>query len=189
VNPRDWRRSRLGNYLRHIPRPKHLKGTWLHRKLGDGLLDPALWRPDDRGVAAGFALGAFFSMLPIPLQMLPASVLAWLTRSNIPAAIVGCWISNPITAAFFFFLQYQIGRLLLGMGAAPDSDVKLGMMELLKQAPMAVLLGSVIMGMVMAAIGYPSSFYVWRKIRGAVQRSAERRRKPRVVRSVDGDGI
>jgi uncharacterized protein (DUF2062 family) len=181
MEPHEWRRSRLGRYLRHIPRPKHLKGTWLHRRLGDQVLDPMLWKPTDHSVAAGFSVGGFFSMMPIPMQMLPAAVLAWFTRCNIPAALVGCWISNPVTAPFLVYLQYQLGRVLLGLGTAPDAEASRSIVELLKTAPLAVLLGAMIMGVVTALVAYPSSYFIWRKIRHAIRTSAESRRRARLA--------
>ncbi|MFV0338582.1 MAG: DUF2062 domain-containing protein [Chthoniobacterales bacterium] len=176
----DWRRSWLGRYLRHIPRPKQLKGTWVHRCCGDSLLDPVLWHPGARQVAAGFSIGAFFSMIPIPMQMLPASLLAAFTRSNIPAAIVGCWVSNPITMPFFLYWQYVLGCWVLDLeakfGFSSFSSVKAAL-EMLKQVPIAILCGSMFMGVFSAVVAYPLSLFVWRWLSRVVAESAQRRRE------------
>lgn len=183
----DWRRSRFGRFLRHLPRPKQLKGTWVHRCCGDALLDPVLWHPGERQIAAGFSIGAFFSMIPIPMQMLPASVLAAFTRSNIPAAILGCWVSNPITVPFFLYLQYVLGCLVLGMDAKIDFSSGYNMMEVFRQVPGAILCGAVLMGVVNVVIAYPCAFFTWRWLTRKVAASAEKRRKKHMCSRAVGD--
>ena len=70
--------------------------------------------PDE--IARGFALGIFIGMTPtFGLQMVIALVLAMLLRMNRPAAIIGVWVTNPITAPLIYASEYETGRLLLGM--------------------------------------------------------------------------
>ncbi len=67
-------------------------------------------------VAKGFALGIFIGMTPtFGVQMPLAFFFAWLLRENKLAAIIGVWITNPLTAPFIYASQYEFGRLLLGM--------------------------------------------------------------------------
>lgn len=113
MKPTQWRRSWAGKYLRHVPRIKHLRGTFLHRTFGDRLFDPRFWHWDRHGTALGLAIGTFFSVLPMPLQSVPAAFFAVVFRANIPAALVGCWITNPFTFPLFFYLQLRIGSWLL----------------------------------------------------------------------------
>jgi len=166
-----WRRTRLGRYLRHIPRPKHLRGSWLHRKVGDNLLHPDLWKPDRSKVAAGFALGAFFSMIPMPFQMLPTLLLGYLTRVNLPASLVGVWISNPLTTPFLLYAQYVIGTTLLGMGGEKTIEAARNWTALLKEAPLAILLGGSITGLIAAAVGYPVALRVYDWLTKQVEKS------------------
>jgi uncharacterized protein (DUF2062 family) len=175
MKPIHWRRTRLGNYLRHIPRPKHLKGSWLHRKLGDSLLNNELWRPDRAKIAAGFALGAFFSMIPMPFQMIPTLLLGYLTRVNLAASLVGVWISNPLTTPPLFYLQYKIGHAVLGMAAHKELDTSKNWLDMLKEAPLAILCGGMITAVVAAAIGYPLALYTWDAITRWVHKSRIRR--------------
>ncbi len=113
MKPSQWRRSWAGKYLRHVPRIKQLRGTFLHRAFGDRLFDPRFWHWDRHGTALGLAIGTFFSVLPMPLQSVPAAFFAAVFRANIPAALVGCWITNPFTFPLFFYLQLRIGSWLL----------------------------------------------------------------------------
>jgi uncharacterized protein (DUF2062 family) len=179
MKPRDWRRTRLGKYLRHIPRPKHLRGTWLHRKLGDSLLDPALWHLERRKVAAGFAIGAFFSMIPMPLQMIPTTMLSYFARVNIPAAIVAVWTSNPITTPPILYLQYRLGHALLGFGKYEEIDTTQSVWEILKEAPVALLCGALVTAVLYSLLSYPVVLWLYdllvkwiarSRARGALQR-------------------
>ena len=85
---------------------KHVRGTWLHRRLGDRLFSTEMWQPERFRFASGFSIGVFFGMLPIPIQMLSAALIAYLARVNIPAAVAGTWASNPLTMPFLWYLQY-----------------------------------------------------------------------------------
>lgn len=182
MKPIHWRRTRLGNYLRHIPRPKHLKGSWLHRRLGEGLLHPDLWRPERRKIAAGFALGAFFSMIPMPLQMVPTLLLGYMTRVNLAAALVGVWISNPLTTPPIFYFQYKLGCWLLGRMGNHTLEASGSWLDLLKQAPLAILSGGMVTGVFAAAIGYPVAMLVWDALTRWMEKAREQRRLTRVKR-------
>lgn len=73
--------------------------------------------PED--IAKGFALGIFIGMTPtFGFQMLIAIFLALLLKENKIAAAIGVWITNPLTAPFIYALEYESGRLLLGMDRA-----------------------------------------------------------------------
>lgn len=70
--------------------------------------------PDD--IAKGMALGIFIGMTPtFGFQMGIAIAVAWLLRENKLAAVLGVWITNPITAPFIYALEYETGRVLLSM--------------------------------------------------------------------------
>ncbi len=67
-------------------------------------------------VAKGFALGIFIGMTPtFGVQMPIAFFCAWIFRENKLAALLGVWVTNPLTAPFIYASEYEIGRLLLGM--------------------------------------------------------------------------
>jgi uncharacterized protein (DUF2062 family) len=66
-------------------------------------------------IAKGFALGIFIGMTPtFGVQMPIAFFFAWLLRENKLAAIIGVWVTNPITAPFIYASEYEIGRIILG---------------------------------------------------------------------------
>jgi hypothetical protein len=157
----QWRRSRIGPYLRHLPRLKHLRGTWLHRALGDRFFEGDMWTPQRERFAAGVALGMFLAMMPVPLQMFAAAFLAFLTRVNIPAAVVCTWISNPFTFAFFITIQYTLGSFALGKAGKAPPPLADGALDFLASAPMPILAGSVLLGMTLSILSYPLALLGW----------------------------
>jgi uncharacterized protein (DUF2062 family) len=67
-------------------------------------------------IAKGIALGIFIGMTPtFGLQMIIAIFLAYLLKENRLAAILGVWITNPVTAPAIYAIEYEVGRILLGM--------------------------------------------------------------------------
>lgn len=67
-------------------------------------------------IAKGFALGIFIGMTPtFGAQMAIAFFFAWMLKENKLAALIGVWITNPVTAPFIYASEYEIGRLFLGM--------------------------------------------------------------------------
>ena len=67
-------------------------------------------------VAKGLALGIFIGMTPtFGFQMAIALFFAWLLKENKIAAVIGVWVTNPITAPIIYAAQYETGRLILGM--------------------------------------------------------------------------
>ena len=70
--------------------------------------------PDE--IAKGVALGIFIGMTPtLGFQMPIAVFFAFLLKENKLAAALGVWITNPVTAPVIYGLQYESGRLLLGL--------------------------------------------------------------------------
>lgn len=67
-------------------------------------------------IAKGLALGIFIGMTPtFGFQMALAIFFAYLLRENRLAAILGVWITNPVTAPVIYTIEYEIGRVLLAL--------------------------------------------------------------------------
>lgn len=159
MRPIHWRRTRFGRYLRHMPRAKHIRGTWLHRRLGDRLFAGELWHPTRQRFAAGIAVGAFFAMIPAPFQMLGAALLAYFTRVNVPAAIVGTWISNPFTMAACIWSQYWIGCMILRHRV---TDIPLhDILAIPRAALVPFLVGVIPSAAILAAVSYLLTLLIW----------------------------
>ena len=69
---------------------------------------------DPKKIAWGMALGVFIGVTPtIPFHMISALALAHLLRISRVAAVMGCWISNPITVPPLYYFSFKLGQWLL----------------------------------------------------------------------------
>ena len=88
-------------------------GTWLHH--------PNLWHLNRDSVAGAVAIGLFAGLVPGPLQMLTAAILAVPLRRNLPVALLVTLYTNPFTIVPLYLLAYAYGNLLLGgNGSRPE---------------------------------------------------------------------
>lgn len=85
---------------------------WLHH--------PNLWHLHRRSVAGGVAVGLFSGLIPGPLQMITAALLAVLFRVNLPVAVFTTLYTNPFTIVPLYLLAYEIGVRISG---APGSTI------------------------------------------------------------------
>lgn len=154
------RRSRVRPWLKKIPRPRNIRGTWLHRLLGDRLFSPELWRPDRRNVALGAANGLFWAMMPIPFQMLPSGISAYLLRFNVPAAIIVVWITNPLTWPLILYWQYRLGAWLMQQ-KPPENLTEDSLLSMAAGVPGPLLLGCAVSGLLLASGAYLGVHALW----------------------------
>jgi len=111
--------------------------------------------PDE--IAKGFALGIFIGMTPtFGFQMAIAVFFAILLKENKLAAILGVWITNPVTAPFIYALEYESGRILLGMDHAklPQEFTFSALTNLGWDVLLPLCLGSLIYGVLCAGLCY-----------------------------------
>jgi uncharacterized protein (DUF2062 family) len=137
---------------------KHLKvfGTLLH--------DPNLWHLNRRSVSGAFAIGLFWAVIPMPLQMLAAAATAILLRVNLPISVALVWLTNPLTMPPVFYCCYLVGTWILGEPAHVEK-FHLSMEWLrdsIGQIWQPLYLGSVLVGLVLAALGFFGIRAFWR---------------------------
>lgn len=71
---------------------------------------------DPRKIAMGMAIGVFIGVTPtIPFHTVLILFLTMFFRQNLTAAMLGAWIMNPLTIPFFYFAEYEIGKIVLGL--------------------------------------------------------------------------
>jgi uncharacterized protein (DUF2062 family) len=167
------RRSKIRGWLKRVPRQRHVRGTWLHRLLGDRLFSPDLWRPNRISVSRGAATGIFWAMMPIPFQMLPAGITAYIARFNVPAAISVVWITNPFTWPFILYWQYRLGAWLLGEDS-PQLTSKESILSLATDVPVPLLLGCAVTGLILGTLVYLLANVLWAVVAEQWWRSHER---------------
>jgi len=158
-------------------------GTWLHH--------PNLWCLNRRSVPGAVAIGLFCGLIPGPLQMLGALLLAIPLRKNIPVALLFTLYTNPLTIVPLYLLAYGYGQMLLGgaQAAMPFepflwdwSDIggslrEFGAWTMSLGKPLAT--GLVALASTLAVAGYIVMDVAWRLYIVASWRSRARRRSRR----------
>lgn len=108
-------------------------------------------------VGRGMALGLFVGMTPtFGVQMFIVFGLAFLLRQNKIAALVGVWFTNPVTAPIIYGMEYEVGRLLMGL-PHPEVSIQFShetLFGLGGQVFSPLWIGSIVLGIPVAMIGY-----------------------------------
>jgi uncharacterized protein (DUF2062 family) len=120
------------------------------------LENPAYWSLNRRNVTRAFTLGLFLAFVPLPIHAVLATVMALLLRLNIPAAVVGTFIANPLTMVPMFLFSYWVGCYLLMVPAAPIQFEMSWHWFTTELVPIwkPFLLGCLTMGLACAIVGY-----------------------------------
>jgi uncharacterized protein (DUF2062 family) len=176
-------------FRRYLPDPQSIANhRWLGR-FGTLLQHPALWCLSRRGVAGGVAIGLFAGLVPGPLQMLTAALLAIPLRRNLPVALACTLYTNPFTIVPLYLFALWLGTLITGAtGAdvtpAPDFSVAHmwqwfgAMLDWAGGMGKPLIVGLLTLGLGLAAIGWIVVELAWRAwvVHAWRQRSARRRR-------------
>ena len=155
-------------------------GTWLHH--------PNLWHLNRHSVAGGFAIGLFAGLMPGPLQMLTAALIAGPLKKNRPVALLTTLYTNPFTIVPLYLLAFGYGRFLMGASnhavkiepfvwdwtAWIDSAQALAHWTLSLGPPLAI--GLVALATTLATAGYAAVQIGWRVYVTLAWRSRARRR-------------
>jgi uncharacterized protein (DUF2062 family) len=103
-----------------------LKGSLVHRLLGERIFHPHIWGFDVNSLANGFSAGLFIAFTPtIPFQMLLSTIAVIALRVNLPIALAACWLTNPVTAVPVFLAAHKLGQYLLGNATLTKSFLTL----------------------------------------------------------------
>jgi len=136
---------------------------WLHH--------PNLWHFHRRSVAGGVAIGLFCGLIPGPLQMIGAVLLAILFRVNLPVAAFTTIYTNPFTIVPLYLLAYEIGIRVTSSSngtavpAFPEvhwSDGFYQMWGWLMALGKPLLIGLPLLAIGLSALGYIAIRLFWR---------------------------
>lgn len=170
VNVKKRLKSRLENWIHASPS--------LHKILH--LLQPDIWHFNRRSVSGAVWIGIFSAFIPVPAQAPIAIWLSLMCRVNLPIAIAGTFISNPVTMAPILFANYKLGAWLTGMNnQAPNSSLSIealwdlivtsfqswsfsGLWQGASNAVLPLLIGSLSTGFVLASFAYILVRLIWR---------------------------
>lgn len=180
-----WTMRRLHRW--GISRRK-LRGSFLHNKLGDRILERELWVPSRESLARAWLIGMPVTTIPfLPLQSVIACAIGFYFRANLPICFALQYLSNPATALFQLSACYFTGRLLFGDSpsvviehvetavnkilAADSLRNALGAMSWTDFV--ALYAGGLVLGLALGLAGYALTHLAWRNTprlaRGKVQ--------------------
>ncbi|TAF54994.1 MAG: DUF2062 domain-containing protein [Oscillatoriales cyanobacterium] len=121
-------------------------------------------RDRPHSIACGLGVGVFASCLPLfGGQTAIGVLLAILLRGNKLCAALGTWLSNPFTYLPMFWLNYNLGLLLLPSFRAPDRlrwDSLDDMLQQMRDISIPLGVGSVVMGLLLGSITYAASLSI-----------------------------
>jgi hypothetical protein len=178
-------------FRKYLPDAATVRANKYVALFGSLLRHPNLWHLNRDSVAGAVAIGLFSGLVPGPLQMLTALVLAVPLRRNLPVALLTTLYTNPFTIVPLYVLAYGYGNLLLGgsAGALPVEPFVMNwsdwggslralaawMLELGKP----LLVGLIALALTFAAAGYALVQVAWRAYVVLAWRARKRRREPR----------
>ena len=128
-------------------------------------------------ICEGCAIGLFWCCIPVPFQMIPATFFCWLSRANLPIALVAVWISNPLTYLPIFYLEYKIGLWLFYRDAdnidnmdfekfeSESANFSLSeIFDTLAHIAGPIIKGGLVLALSMAIVGYLLGFFLHGKL-------------------------
>ena len=134
-------------------------------------------------IARGVAVGVFAGCFPLFGMQTPISILlAMVARGHKLCAAVCTWISNPLTYVPIYWLNFQIGRLLLG--SSSDAPSQWNSLEIFLDQTgeffADLLLGSLVMATVASIISYFGSLRLIHEWRLKRQRERQQSRQKKM---------
>jgi uncharacterized protein (DUF2062 family) len=175
-------------FRKYLPDPEVVRSSRLVSWCGRWLHHPNLWHLNRRSVSGAVAIGLFSGLVPGPLQMLTALLLAIPCRKNIPVALIVTLYTNPFTIVPLYVLAYAYGQLLIpgerGAQVAPFdfdwanfSESMSGLWHWALALGKPLALGLVALGCTLAVLGYVAVQVAWRVYVVAAWRARAPRRK------------
>lgn len=131
-----------------------------------------------RKIAWSMALGVFIGVTPtIPFHMITAIILSSLFRLSRVTAVMGCWVSNPLTIPPFYYLSFKVGQLLLYQGEPFTFPATYNLPEILRlgwRINLALQLGGLVIALPFAIIAYFLTYWGIQRYRARNSRKPNR---------------
>jgi uncharacterized protein (DUF2062 family) len=161
---------------RYAPDPETIR-THKYLAIFSRFFDANLFHLNRRSVSGAVASGLFWAMIPVPFQMIAATITAILARTNLPISVALVWLTNPLTIPPFFYFNYIVGIWLLGESseiAEFEPSIE-WIMNQLSSIWLPLYTGSLLVGVMLGLAGYISMRAYWRWY--VVQRYKKKRRQ------------
>ena len=171
-------------FRKYLPEPEAVLAKRWAAPFRPWLGHPNLWHLNRRSVPGAVAIGLFTGLIPGPVQMLGALLLAIPLRKNVPLAMVVTVYTNPLTIVPLYLIAYAYGKAILGY-SGPDDPIApfqwdwtlhtFWQWTLSLGKPLGV--GLIALALTLAVIGYFATELAWRAyVISAWRRRAARRR-------------
>ena len=95
-------------FKKYLPSHETVRNNKHVARFGGLLQHPNLWHLNRQSVAGGVAVGMFSGLVPGPLQMLSAALLAIPLRVNLPVALATTLYTNPFTIGPLYVLALSL---------------------------------------------------------------------------------
>ena len=170
-------------FRKYLPDPDEILAKAWCAPFRPWLGHPNLWHLNHRSVPGAVAIGLFCGLIPGPVQMLGALLMAIPLRKNIPVAIAVTLYTNPLTIVPLYLIAYGYGKLLLGDWGS-DAHVTpfewdwsfYALWHWMVSLGKPLGIGLVALAVTLALIGYFATELAWRAYVVAAWRRRARRR-------------
>lgn len=146
-------------------------------------------RGDPGEIALGFALGLFIGITPsIGFQMVIAAAVAAFLKWNKISAVMGVWITNPVTAPFIYSFTYVVGSTIYGTDKVfnPPGEMTVSIAKnILAKSPgifYSLTIGGIVIGIPVAVAGYFISFRLVSRYQDDLKKKMARQKEKLKVR-------
>ncbi len=149
---------------RILPDHQKIKQNKTLSLFGDLLHDANLWHLNRRSARGAFAVGLFWAFIPVPFQMVLSAACAIPMRVNLPLSVALVWITNPLTMAPIFYINYLVGYKILGQ-SKQNFEFQASwqwFIDSLSSIGPAFIVGSIVCASIASAIGYFGIDHLWR---------------------------
>ncbi len=132
-----------------------------------------------RAVSKAVGVGLFVALIPMPFQMLAVVLLFPLFRYNVLIAIAMCWLSNPVTMPFMYYIEYLTGNWLLGGDPLPDVQMSVDWFQAhLGDIFLPLYVGTLFYAVILSPLAFLLVNRLWiRSVRKAHHRRSKKRKK------------
>ena len=161
-------------FRKYLPHPDAVRGHRWVAPFAGWLGHPNLWHLNRRSVSRAFGIGLFAGLVPGPLQMVTALLLAVPLRANVLVALATTLYTNPFTIVPLYLVAFSYGRFLIGQsgGSVHVEPFELDWSNLVQSTralvdwclamgkPLAV--GLVALGLTLGIAGALAARFAWR---------------------------
>ncbi len=114
-------------------------------------------------VSRGVSIGLFIAMIPMPFQMLAVLVATPFLRFNVPVALVMCWVTNPFSMPFIYYIEYLTGSFFLNIKTQNVHMTLDWFQNNLQDIVFPLYLGAIFYSIVISGLAYYFLIHIWKK--------------------------